>query len=277
MNGLSQRFVGILLLWMFSTAVHAEQQASPRIDYAEQLILHSESAQRIQTLGNDASRQALAESKELYHQAREAQKRGELERAEMLGSDALRRYMAAVQLIPRVTSIDQQMRERCEKLAEEISSYLDWYDTSPYVSREEKQEVDQIKARMSEARELGEGGSYLEASRLLNQILVDVVSISNRSLTSRTVVSSLDFDNPADEYQYELARFNDYRRLVPLAIEQKQPTETRVNLMNRYVGKADELKLEADAAAGENVVLATQKLQQATEDLIRALGMIGVR
>ena len=271
--------VSVMMLSL-SLGVKAEVEIkpSPRIDYAEQLLMHSDTAKRLEESESEDAIKALEESRSLYHQARSAQKRGDFDEAESFATDALRRFTSAARFLPRPKSVEVQLKEKYVDLTKEIFSYLEWYDTAPYVSKDEQEAVDRARSQMAQAKDLVSINKVTQANRLLTRVLQDVVELSNRSLKNSTVISSLDFESPEEELKYEVARNDDYKQLIPIAIEQKQPTSGRLMLLKRFEQKAINMRVLADQqrAKGE-LELAIKSLQDSTDQYIRALGIVGVR
>jgi len=70
-------------------------------------------------------------------------------------------------------------------------------------------------------------------------------------LHAQTVVYDTNFETPKEEYDYELARVENYEELVPLAIEQKQPSENTLAMIDDFVKKAAQIKSEGQAIAAK--------------------------
>jgi hypothetical protein len=69
-----------------------------------------------------------------------------------------------------------------------------------------------------------------------------------------------------------------YEELVPLAIEQRQPSSEVLATMNQLVDRAKEIKRLAEPEAKKgNYAEAIQMLQGATSHIERALQTVGVR
>lgn len=262
----------------FAFPVAAEVKSSARIDYAEQLVMSSESARRLEQEGNDEAVAALNEARVLYQKAREIQQQGDIKEAEKIGGEALRRFTMAMKLLPKQPSVDEALRARYIEVMEELRSYMYWYDSAPYVSRDEQQTIEEVRLGLDEASKLAAVSRFMEANRILNNLLTIMVDLSNRALKSDTIISTLDFATPQEEYDYELARNSDYKRLIPIAIEQKDPAPSRLSLMQRFEKQADELRSRSDAEyAANEIEQAIASLQASTDQLIRALGIVGVR
>ncbi|MDR9499661.1 MAG: hypothetical protein RI556_10840 [Hydrogenovibrio sp.] len=267
-----------LCVLMVTAQAGPEQKASAKIDYAEQLLMHSTTAKRIEESKSEKGLAALQESRGLYQKARDSQSNGHHDQAESYATEALRAFTTAARFLAQPESIKVQRKEKYANLTKEIFSYLDWYETAPYVSKDQHEAINKARSAMARAKDLANENKFKQANQRLSQILEDVVELSNQSLENSTVISTLDFDTAEEEFEYELARNEDYEQLIPIAIEKKQPSSTRLMLMKRFEKKATEKRAEADQLQREGEFeRAIELLQASTDQYIRALGIVGVR
>ncbi|MCW8918335.1 MAG: hypothetical protein OQL08_05920, partial [Gammaproteobacteria bacterium] len=100
----------------------------------------------------------------------------------------------------------------------------------------------------------------------------------NSSLKERTFSYDLNFETPLDEYKYELSRNDDYLRLIPIALTQKEPSAGLRSLLDRFVEKSKILRHDAEARFEEKQFeQAVTAMQQSTNELVNGLKIIGVR
>jgi hypothetical protein len=132
-------------------------------------------------------------------------------------------------------------------------------------------------AMKAEAQALADKGNYVRANALLQQAQQIVTVALHKMLHSKTIVYDLNFETPADEYEYELKRYIGYEELIPVAIEAKKPAPGALKLMESFVEKARKRRAEAEQKAAENDYgSAIAMMQQATKTVRRALRMVGV-
>ena len=263
-----------------STSVLAadEVKMSPKIKYTENLLMESKTAKRFETVGTEEAKVALQKARDLLEQAKVSYANGIPKQANALAGLALRKFTEAAKLLPASDSAQKVMRERYAELTVEISSYLDWYDTAEYVSGDEKETIAKFKLEMNDAKDLYDQKKFEGSNKILARLLNEVVEMSNRTMTSSEIVSSLDFKTPEAEYKYELGRNNEYKRLIPIAIDQKKPTGGRLMLLKRFVKKAEDIRVSADAEhTAQNVEAAIKSLQSSTDQYLKALRMMGIR
>jgi hypothetical protein len=135
----------------------------------------------------------------------------------------------------------------------------------------------QVDALVATAKSAADKGEYDAGIESLTKAEHLVTRAIQSMLDSQTIVYDLNFDTPADEYDYERKRFIGYEELIPVAIEEKKPTEAVIKLMDTYVekGRAQKAEAEQRAKAG-NYPDAISLMLSATEEIRRALRLAGV-
>lgn len=277
---MTRKWIVLSLAMFVSTSVLAEasEKLTPKLRYAESTIFKSPTAKRFNEVGTEEAKQALKKAQDLLEQAIIAHRNGIPKQANALAGLALRKFTEAAKLLPASESAQKVMRTRYAELSEEITSYLEWYDSAEYVSGDEKSTIGEVKSEMVDAKDLYNNKSYKKANSILARVLDKVVNMSNRSMTSSEVVMSLDFATPEEEYKYEIGKNNEYKRLVPIALDQKKPSGGRLMLFKRFIKKAEGIRATADSEhESQGAEAAIKSLQNSTDQYKKALSMIGVR
>jgi hypothetical protein len=268
-----------LIVLVASSALAAEVvKPSPKINYADNLLMNSKTAKRLESMDSEEAKLALQEARDLLEQAKVAHNSGQKAEGSSLSSLALKKFTQAAKLLPKSESALKVLRKRYIELDEEIASYLEWYDSASYVSGDEQGAIDKAKSEVLEAKALFEHSKYEAANKILTRVLDDVVVMTNRSMTSSEIVSSLEFETAEQEHKYELARNNEYKRLIPIAEQQKAPKGGKLMLFKRFVKKAEDIRVQADSEVQSGDVKTSIKtLQNSTDQYLRALRMVGIR
>lgn len=275
------RLWSILSLALFvSTSVLAEQviKPSPKINYTDNLLMNSKTAKRLEVQDTDEVRLALKKARDLLEQAKIAHQNGIPKQANALAGLALRKFTEAAKLLPASESAQKVMKVRYAELTEEIASYLEWYETAPYVSGDEKTTIKEVNAGIAEAEGLYNQKHYKKANKILSTNLDRVVNMSNRSMTSSEIVSSLDFATADEEYKYELGKNAEYKRLIPIAMNQKKPTGGKLMLIKRFIKNAEDIRVIAESEyESQSIEAAIKSLQKSTKKYLSSLRMMGIR
>lgn len=115
------------------------------------------------------------------------------------------------------------------------------------------------------------GKQVKRAERLVTKALNDMYG------SQRTVVYDLDFETPAEEYNYEVKRYLSYEELIPVAIEVKKPKQSSIKLMQTYLDKGRFFRKKADESAkAERWEEALVIIRDATIEVRRGLRLLGV-
>lgn len=270
----------LLLLTFYATGLAAAPslQLPMKLDYAEGVIMRSKSAVRIEQSDNDEAKSKLQEARDKYQQARRAQDEGEFERSEELANEAIRLVTAAAMKVPNKVDDSEVQKRRYKDLLAQIDTYRNWDHQDGEIDADTQAQMDSALLEIEKAARFASNNDYSKANEFLSMALNIVIKAKNSSLKERTFSYDLNFETPIDEYKYELSRNDDYMRLVPVAIAQKQPSAGIQSLMDRYVEKARVKRHDAESQyEDKNFEQAVNTMQASTKDLVSALKIAGVR
>ncbi len=264
-------------------ATISEAEVLQKIEFASMFINSSAAADRIRESGIQAALDLQQAARQNYLDARDAVGRGDLDIALLLVDESMRIMSEASRHVPRDIEGEAQ-RAQFEMFYEGAVTFRESYTRNVERMRErdrsrirqvDLQRVDQSMAR---ARALADRGQYPDAIALLTETQNTLTRALTEMLADESISYELDFKTPRDEYEYELARYESFERLVPIAIEQRQPTEQARALMMRSVDRAQEIRglVDAEVASGDYQE-AILMLQGATSHIQRALQVVGVR
>jgi len=129
----------------------------------------------------------------------------------------------------------------------------------------------------TQARQLLESGHPDEAREQLDLAMVAVKTAIATLRNRETLVRSLNFDNPADEYQYELDRFHSYSMLVNLLLEQMKPDPHQRLTMEKLMEQAWERETVARGyAEQQEFSRAIGEQEQSNKLLLQAIRRGGI-
>jgi len=253
-------------------------QLPMKLDYAEGVIMRSSSAARIEQGDNEEAKAKLQEARDKYTQARQAQSDGEFTRSEELANEAIRLVTAAAMKVPNKVDDVTVQKRRYEDLLAQIETYRNWEHTASDLDAQTQAQMDSAILEIEKAANYAANDDYRKANEFLSMALNIVIQAKNSSLKERTFSYDLNFETPIDEYQYELSRNDDYFRLVPIAIAQKDPSSGIQNLMERFVQKAKIKRHDAETQyEAKQFEQAVKSLQESSSELGSALKIAGVR
>jgi tetratricopeptide (TPR) repeat protein len=260
-----------------------EGAVKQKLGYA-QMVTASSSAKRVEESGNAEAIGMLNDARKQVESAKASLAGGKLEDAMNQVNEGLRLMTSASRAI--TTESDMAAVNHKAKYDELINS-LHTYDGSYKRNVERAAKTKQpLKSKLDEAeynrlvkegQSLGGKGDYAAANKSLEKAQALITAVLTEMLHAQTVVYDTNFETPKEEYDYELARVENYEELVPLAIEQKQPSERTLAMIDDFVKKAAQIKSEGQAIAAKgDYKMAIMALEAATSNLQRALRLAGV-
>jgi hypothetical protein len=261
----------------------SEAEVLQKIEFASTFINESAAAERIRESGVQAALDLQRAARQNYIDARDAVSRGDLDIALLLVDESMRIMSEASLHVPRDIEGEAQ-RAQFEMFYEGARTFRDSYVRNVELMRErDRSKIRQVDLRridqaMERARGLADGGQYADAIALLTDAQSTLTRALTEMLADESISYELEFKTPREEYEYERSRYESYERLIPIAIEQRQPTEEAHALMMRSVDRAKEIRglVDSEVARG-NYPEAILMLQGATSHIQRALQVVGVR
>lgn len=233
----------------------------------------NEEAQRIQPM-------ELART--LYDRAVDAFNQGNMVWADVFLGEALSVIEDAVQLSYDPLQVETKQREQYAEQLEDVRALDATYQNvrkgmPPKDATKYDAAIEPTYNLINHAQKLVSDGKYKEGAELLKKVHAIYISVLNELLASTAFVYDHVFSTPAEEFEYEMARYHSYEELIPIAINQLKPDENLIKLSERFV--RDALKTHSTAekqVAGGNHTAAIKTLQEATKRLQSALHTIGL-
>ena len=255
-----------------------------KISYAD-LVLASASAKRVQDSGNAQAIATLDRAKREVAAAKTSLGAGQLDDAMRQVDEGLKLVTAASRQITTESELSGvNYRAKYEELLNSLNTYETSYERNVARAKKMGQPLKselnsaEYQKLVNDGKALGARSDHAGAVKKLDKAQVMITSVLTSMLDSQTVVYDKNFETPKEEYDYELARLESYEELIPIAIEQKQPSEQVVNLIDGFVNKAAGIKQEGQAIASKgDYKMAIMAMQAATSNLQRALRLAGVQ
>jgi hypothetical protein len=230
-----------------------------------------------------ASRRAhdlLDRAIELREQARRALADGDLDLAEKDIGLALRSISAATTALAQEGRSSEDVARRNAALRDEIRGYRESFNQTvlskgpQFASLLDAARVDEL---IAEADALSASGEHARAATPLQEAYQLTVNALTRLRENETVVYSLNFRTPADEYRYEEKRHESYALLVHQMVSSGAAKGSRAELVNRFLEQAARLAEQArrEAGAGDHAA-AIETMEDANQSMVRALQMMGL-
>lgn len=221
----------------------------------------------------ERARELLAEARRLVDEGADVQSVG------ALLDEATREMLAAVRLVKLEISERSTIRKEYDSLASSLDVLLDAYvrisseegSDSHDLARLAKESVNKASAMMEE----GDPAASLE---VLRGAYAAVQTAISKLRGGETLVRSLHFNTPADEYAYEVDRNNSLNMLVKvLLMERMEDSESLTGQVNSQVRIARSLRLEGEALAASGYYEdAITTVEASTLELVKAIRRAGI-
>jgi len=265
------------------SAFTSGNQAKQKVMFADMFIASSPAAKRIDASNHAEAKQILAGARSSLEEAKSALAAGKDDQAIAIVDEALRNMTAASQLVPSEAQA-AELRVHFEELLKGAHTYEKSYRRNLKMMQKKGKkdlpdlDIDQVGKMIADAQKLADDKQYAEANKQLSRVQRSITEALTQLLADETMDYTLTFDNPQEEYEYEVSRYKSYEELIPIAIEHKNPPKQSRELMERFVEKARGIyEMSGPKAKEGDYKTAIQMLQGATSHLQRALRIVGVR
>lgn len=245
-----------------------------------QSYLGSKTAARIDASANGEARQLLGEARELFTRGQQEFARDNLDEAQQNLDLALQRFTAAGTALSRGAGEAQKLAGEIESIRSEVDAYLDSFNTAlaekgpSMAGLLDQQYLSELLARAEQSRT---DGDYRSAKSLLDEARQNVVTALVKIRNNETVVYTVEFQTPADEFRYESERYREYRMLGEKVLNEGEFAESRVKLFEQLWQSGDRISQEATAIAGEgDYATAIGRMEEAVKKLVQGLRMLGI-
>ena len=257
-----------------------EQDVANRLLSVDKLLHQSSGARQIQASGDAAAIGKHAEAMELYEAAGRKHEAGDYAGASALLGRASQAMFAAIRLATPASVAQDHAASGLKQRREAAVALRDAFtriSTEPGLADSRERVLGQVDGLLAEADALGKAGRHAEA-RVEMDKAYHLLKVSIDSLRSgQTLVRSLHFETPRDEYDYEIDRNDTHEMLIGLLVDSKKKSDRTRQQIEDFVAEARRLRQRAEALAGDDdYPQAIDLLEQSTLQLVRAIRSAGV-
>ncbi|MCB1792682.1 MAG: hypothetical protein KDJ24_20400, partial [Gammaproteobacteria bacterium] len=134
-----------------------------------------------------------------------------------------------------------------------------------------------IRQQAASAQKMAAGGDIQSARKQLDTTYEQAKLELEKLREGETLVRTLDFASPEEEYRYELDRNDTHKMLLTVLLSDKDKSPGMQKLIDGYVEKSGDLRQQAEQAAARGAFKkGVQDLEEATRYLQRAIRSAGV-
>ncbi len=244
-------------------------------------LLNESSAAKSVLASDNADAKALhAEAMKFYEQAIKADADGDTETRDQSLKKAKMSLFKAAQLAKKAPGLNDRSHSLYKRRAKSAAALLDAHKRI----REELKpgtEVETLElkaiADIAAADASFKKDDVPGATKLIDQALSALKGSLIKMRNGTTLVRSLHFDTPKDEYEYELDRNQSHTLLTSILLQKKPLSENAKQRFDKDMSQARELRQQAEAQAEKGEYEAAIKtLEESTKHIVRAIRAAGV-
>lgn len=255
-------------------------QLERRLAAVATLLESSSAARQVEASGDPRALEKRARAREIYAQALQAYKSGELLKASQLLPEASVQMFEAVRLSAPDQVSGPKLRADYAARLDSVKSLLAAYRR---ISAEKPgagggaETARAMEKLMTEAERLAAAGEYAQARAPLDQAYLVAKAAISSMRSGDTLVRSLTFANREEEYHYEIDRNDTHRMLIHMLLEEKRKAAGMERMVGEFLERAAGLRAQAEAAfARGDPAGAIRLLEESTRELVRAIRGAGV-
>lgn len=257
-----------------------KEQLERRLLSVGRLIEQSSASRQIEASGDARALERRAKARDAYRQALQARDAGDYATAARLAAASSTLMFEAARLAGRDRASEGRRRADFAARLESVQSLL---AAQQRISAEKPGTPDaaetarSIEKLIGEASQLAAANDLQKAETVLDQAYLLAKAAVSSMRAGDTLVRSLNFATPEEEYRYELDRNDTHMMLVKLLTADKPRMAGMDGMLNGFVAKAGDLRGQAEhAAASGDHAAAIERLEGSTRELVRAIRSLGI-
>jgi len=234
----------------------------------------------LKSSGSEESQAHVRDGQKQLDTARDLLSQGNGDDAEVALDKGLRSVALAVRGAKDAQAAEREAHARYLSRRRQIDLYLDAIARAVSTAKLDSvaAQIAHIRGDLAAAEDLAGQSRYQDADRLIEQVHTQTVNIVTGVNAGKTLVSSLSFDTPQAEFNYELERNRSYEKLVTLAIDEGGSTDPSLRaLADRLVAESRAMRQQAETESQNGAhQVAIETIEQATGRLLHVLRASGL-
>lgn len=256
------------------------EQIEKRLLSVGKLIEQSSASRQIEASGDAGALERRGKARDTYRQALSARDAGDYAKAVRLAAESSTLMFEAARLAARSPVTEDRRRADFAARMESVKALL---AAQQRISAEKPDTPDAaetgrgIEKLIGEASRLSAAKQQLQAETALNQAYLLAKAAVSSMRGGDTLVRSLNFATPEEEYRYELDRNDTHLMLIKVLTADKPRMTGMDGILKGFADKAAELRQQAEQASrsGDHAA-AIERLEASTRELVRAIRGLGI-
>jgi hypothetical protein len=276
----------LLIVWALAgscmvASAQQRDQIERRVQSVATLIEGSSAARQIEASGVAAARERRDNARLIHREAAAALGAGDLVNADRLLNQAAREMMDGARLARPDQVAGEKSRRDFESRLESARALLTAQQRitqEKSAGREAQNATRSIERQIAEAQAIAAQGRFEDARPVLDRAYLTARVSIEAMRRGDTLVRSLTFASPREEYDYEIDRNDTHAMLIKVLLADRKDAHGAMPAgMQAFTDKAASLRSEAEARAraGEHTE-AIRLLEASTTELVRAIRSGGI-
>jgi len=269
---------GLLAGLLAAPVVHAQDrdQLERRVQSVGTLIDTSSAARQIDASGEPAARAKRDSARLIHREAAASLRAGDTAATARLLDQATREMMDGARLArPEQVAGEKTRRDFNARLdsARALLAAQQRITQEKGAAPEATDATRRIEAQIAQAQQLAAAGRLDEARPVIDRAYLTARVSIEAMRRGDTLVRSLNFASPREEYDYELDRNDTHRMLIDVVLaDRKDASGAMPAGMQAFVDRAAALRGNAETQArGGDHGTAVRTLEESTRELVRAI------
>lgn len=248
--------------------------------FLENLVTKSVAAKTLEMSKDAAAIGALERARALVGQAQKDVESNDFKAAEEKLNDALRLVNTETRRLSQHRVTEEHLQTAYDKRLHSVRAFLKAYErvaqekgSSSIAARQEEM----LTRIIAEAENNARAGKLADAKAALDKAYHITKTQLREMRGGDTLVRTLNFETPKDEYAYEVDRNDSHKMLLKIAIGEQKPGAKTVELIEKLRAKAMDLRAVAENRAKDgDYKAAVQSLEASTQELLKAIRLSGL-
>ena len=248
--------------------------------FLENLMSKSVSSQTIESSGNGQSKAQLEKARALVAAAKEDLQKNRTAEADAKLDQALALVNAETRTLSERRVAGERLKEAYDKRLKAVRTFITAYSR---VAQEKgagssaAKETAALTKIVADAESLAAQGHMAEAKTKLDHAYTQTTAGLRQMRRGDTLVRSLKFESPKDEYEYELDRNESHQMLLKLALADNAPAPAQASQIEQIRMSAAKLRSEGERQGKSgDYKTAIKTLESSTTELLKAIRMSGL-
>lgn len=267
----------VLASFAFGATAQEREQVERRVQSVGTLIERSSAAKQIESSGVAAARERRDNARLIHREAVAALAANDAAGASKLLDQAAREMMDGARLArPEQVAGEKHQRDFEARLesARALLAAQQRITKEKGAGREAQDAARSIERQIGEAQAIAAQGRYEEARPVLDRAYLTARVAIESMRRGDTLVRSLNFASPREEYDYEVDRNDTHAMLIKVLLADRKDM---AGTLAPFTAKAAALRSEAEgkAKAGDHAA-GIRLLEDSTRELVRAIRSGGI-